>query len=109
MEALSTEAATGGVLQQKVVLKNFTNFTGKHLCWSIFLIEFQQFRPASVLKKAPTQAFSCLKSLRTFTLKNICKQIPCRYRCFSVNFAKVVRTLLYNICEICKNPMKSFF
>ena len=22
------------------VLKNFANFTGKHLCWSLFLIKF---------------------------------------------------------------------
>ena len=25
---------------EKVVLRNFANFTGKHLCWSLFLIEF---------------------------------------------------------------------
>ena len=25
------------------VLKDFTNFNGKHLCWSLFLIEFQAF------------------------------------------------------------------
>ena len=24
------------------VLKNFSNFTGKHLCWSLFLIKLQQ-------------------------------------------------------------------
>ena len=30
-----SEAATGGVL------KNFTNFTGKHLCWSLFLMKLQ--------------------------------------------------------------------
>ena len=23
------------------VLKNFVNFTGKHLCWSLFLIKFK--------------------------------------------------------------------
>ena len=26
---------------QNDVLKNFTNFTGKHLCWSLFLIKLQ--------------------------------------------------------------------
>ena len=31
------------------VLKIFANFTGKHLCWSL----------ASLLKKTPTQVFSC--------------------------------------------------
>ena len=27
------------------VLKNFENFTGKHLCWSLFLVKLQAFRP----------------------------------------------------------------
>ena len=33
------EEATGGVKQG--VLKNFENFTGKQLCWSLFLIKLQ--------------------------------------------------------------------
>ena len=39
----NTEAATGGAeavikrcSARKGVLKNFVNFTGKHLCWSLF-------------------------------------------------------------------------
>ena len=32
-----TEAATGGVLYKKAVLKNFAKFTGKRLCQSLFL------------------------------------------------------------------------
>ena len=35
---------------KKGVLRNFANFTGKHLCWSLFLIELQTFRPAALLK-----------------------------------------------------------
>ena len=31
------------------VLKNFTIFAGKHLCWSLFLIKLQ--RPATLLKR----------------------------------------------------------
>ena len=46
-------APTGGVL------KNFGNITGKHLCWSLFLTTLQVFRPAALLKKTPTQVFSC--------------------------------------------------
>ena len=34
LESLS-EAATRGVLQKKGVLRNFTKFTGKHLCQSL--------------------------------------------------------------------------
>ena len=31
--------------------KNFAIFTGKHLCWSLFLIKLQAFRPTTLLKK----------------------------------------------------------
>ena len=41
----NSEAATGGVL------KNFANFTGKHLCWSLFFTKLQAFRPATLLKR----------------------------------------------------------
>ena len=34
------------------LLKGFAHFTGKHLCWSLFLIKFQASRPAA-------QVFSC--------------------------------------------------
>ena len=43
---------------KKSVLKNFTNFTGKHLCWSLFLISLQVFGPATLLKYTPTLMFS---------------------------------------------------
>ena len=32
---------------KKAVLRNFAIFTGKHLCWSLFLIKLQAFRPDS--------------------------------------------------------------
>ena len=48
-----------------VVFKNFANFTGKHLCWSLFLIKLQAFRPAAFLKRdSNTGVF--LWSLRNF-------------------------------------------
>ena len=37
-DVLIPEAATRGVIE-KVVIKNFAIFTGKHLCWSLFLKE----------------------------------------------------------------------
>ena len=49
----------------KGVLKNFAIFTGKHLSWSLFLIKFRAFRPATLLKETPTQVFSC-KICETF-------------------------------------------
>ena len=33
--------------------------TGKHLCWSYFLIKLQACRFAILLKETPTQVFSC--------------------------------------------------
>ena len=36
---------------EKTVLKNFAIFTGKHLCWSLFLIKLQDFRPATLLER----------------------------------------------------------
>ena len=54
---------------KKGVLGNFTKFTGKHLCQSLFFNEVAGLRPATLLKK------------RLW------------YRCFPVNFAKFLRTL----------------
>ena len=36
---------------KKGVLKNLANFTEKHLCWSLFLIKLQAFRPVTLFKK----------------------------------------------------------
>ena len=36
---------------EKGVHRNFVSFTGKHLCWSLFLIDLQAFRPAALLKR----------------------------------------------------------
>ena len=58
----SGEAATRGVL------RNFTKFTGKHLCQSFFFNKVAGLRPATLLKK------------RLW------------HRCFPVNFAKFPRT-----------------
>ena len=34
----------------EVFLNFFANFTGKHLCWSLFFTKLQAFRPATLLK-----------------------------------------------------------
>ena len=43
---------------KKAVLKNFANFTGKHLYWSLFLIKLQAFN-LRLQKETPTQVCSC--------------------------------------------------
>ena len=50
------------------VLKNLANFTGKHLCWSLFFNKVAGLRPATLLKKR------------------------LQHRCFPVKFAKFLRT-----------------
>ena len=46
---------------KKWFLKNFAILTGKHLCWSLFLIKLklQAFRPATLLKRDSNTDVSC--------------------------------------------------
>ena len=44
---------------KKGVFKNFANFTGKHLCWSLFLEKLQVFRSAILLERDSNTGFSC--------------------------------------------------
>ena len=61
----------------KSVFKNFANFTGKHLCWNLFLMKFLTFRHYS-------------------TGKDTTKVL--QHRCFPVKYVKFLRTtLLKNI------------
>ena len=46
-----TEAAVLQMFYKIVVLKNFANSTGKHLCWSLFLKKVAGWRPATLLKR----------------------------------------------------------
>ena len=57
-----------GVFCKKSVLRNFTKFTGKHLCQSLFFNKVAGLRPATLLKK------------RLW------------HRCFAANFVKFLRT-----------------
>ena len=42
---------------KKSVLKNFANFVGKHLCWSLFLRKLHTFRPATLLERVKLEHF----------------------------------------------------
>ena len=74
---------------EKAVLKNFSIFTGKHLCWSFFLIQLQAWRPAILLKETPTQVFSCefceIFILRTHILRKICEELPLEFLLLTIN------------------------
>ena len=56
------------VFYKKGVLKNFTKFTGKHLCQSLFVNKVAGPRPATLLKKRLWHrcfSINCVKGLRT--------------------------------------------
>ena len=59
------------VFCKKCVLRSFAKFTVKHLCQSLFFNKVAGLRPATLFKKRPW------------------------HRCFPVNFAKLLRTLLF--------------
>ena len=61
-----TEAVSQGFSVKKGVLRNFAKFTGKHLCQSLLFNKVTGLRPGERLW----------------------------HRCFPVNFAKVLRTLI---------------
>ena len=56
---------------ERDVFKSFTIFTGKHLCWSLFVIKFPAFKPANLLKKR------------------------LQHRYFHINIAKFLRTAFF--------------
>ena len=56
---LKNQRQPSEVFYKKVVLKNFAEFIGKHLSQSLFLNKVAGLKPATLLKKTPTQVFSC--------------------------------------------------
>ena len=44
---------------KKAVLKNVTNLTGQHLCWSLFLIKLSALKACNFIQETPTQELSC--------------------------------------------------
>ena len=66
----NSEAAAGGVL------KNFANFTGKHLCWSLFFYKVASLQACNVIEKGLL------------------------HKCFPVKLEKFLGApILTNICE----------
>ena len=57
----AVDAAIEDVLLKKCVLKNFANITGKHLCCSLVIINFQALAQGLQLdyKETATEVFSC--------------------------------------------------
>ena len=68
MNRIRLWSSSSEVFCNKGVLRNFTKFTGKHLCQSLFFNKVASLRPATLLKKRLWR------------------------RCFPVNFVKFLRT-----------------
>ena len=99
---------------KKGVLKTFANFTGKHLCWSLFLITLLVFRPATLLKRYRSSHQRCsikkavLKNFAIFTGKHLCR---------SLFFIKLQALQLYQketptqvfFCEYCEIFKNTYF
>ena len=58
LEGMKQKQPSADVIQNEV-LKNFVNFTGKHLRWSLFLIKLQTWKPATLLKETSKQFIFC--------------------------------------------------
>ena len=75
------------------VLKNFANFTGKKLRWSLFLIKLQAFRSATLLKRNSNIGVF-LKNLQNFWEHLFLQNTYCGY--FSSRPCLVARKLPNN-------------
>ena len=82
------------------VLKNFANFAGKHLCWSLFLIKLQAYSKQK-------QSFAhVLKNFVNFPEKHLCWSLFLIK--FLTNFIKGTLTQVFS-CEIQKIFKNTFF
>ena len=92
------------VYYKKAVFKNFAIFTGKYLCWSLFLIRLQAWRPANLLKRdSNTDIFivNIAIFLRAPVLKTICKRLV-------LWIQRMNSQQWWNTISIVKNYLSSF-
>ena len=87
------------MFHKKTVLTKVTIFTGKHLCWSLFLILIE--------RRLQRRCFSVnvVKFLRTFTLKQLYNQIWLFYLNLKVVCVERSKTLFLG--KICTNLNRS--
>ena len=88
---------------KKTALKHFAIFTGKYLCWSLFLIKLQALKPPTLLKRDCNigVAVNIAKFLRTPILKNICERLP--QACNVIKKETLAQVFSCEFCRILKN------
>ena len=93
------------------VLKNFPNFAGKNVCWSLFLIKLEFWGPKTLLKKTPTQVFSCeiCKIFRNSyfpeDLQTACSETPMR----GSFFKKVASLTAWKLLTVLERDSHRYF
>ena len=78
-------------------LKNFAIFTGNHMCWSLFLIKLQAFRPTTLL----VQVFS-------FKYCEILKMPILKIICVRLLLTRHTKTICFLFLEKCLLPKPNF-
>ena len=85
---------------KKVFLKNFTKFSAKHLCWSVFFNKVSGMRPATLSEKRLQQRcfpVNFVKFLRTPFLQNTSRQLLLFVINLTVSFCKEVLYIYSNL------------
>ena len=75
------------------VLKNFANFTGKHLCWSLFLIKLQ-----ALFNKVSCGISQFFKNTSFFT--EHLQRLSLEGVCEGTSFVKILQSCHFNILGI---------
>ena len=85
-------------------LKNFAIFKGKNLCWSLFLIKFQDWKPAFLfLLQRRCFSVNIAKFLRAAFLLKTCSSYNCKFL-FDNSYFRVV----FYYCKIRPPNRKNF-
>ena len=96
------------VLYKKAVLKDFSIFKGKHLCWSLFLIKFLVFRSTILLER-----YSNTGAIFTFLwiLRNFYKLLVWRKSingCFWIMSSQIFHPLIWRLQSRCYKCFSTF-
>ena len=87
-------------------LKNFTSYTGKHLCWSLILVKLQAWFAATLLKRDsntgvfPWNFQNFLYRIPPVATSAFSRSINCELNWYVETLAQV---FFYEFCKVFKN------
>ena len=87
---------------RKVFLRNFTKFTGKHLCQSLFFNKVAGFRPATLLKKSLWQRCFLLNFAIFLRINNFwaTASVVCLLKCMFFKNLNYINLLTEQVCLV---------